>query len=102
MTPLFRDAPLHLGESPLVIVDAMAEGALLAVGVAHLADRTRNGDELGRAPQVSLGLATFDAVHALGDTRQTNTDFVAHACQAVVELAAHVVNAVANALQDLD
>src|ERR1700689_3954649 len=101
MTPLFRDEPLHLGESPLVIVDTMAEGAILAVGVAHLADRASKSDKLRRDPQVSLGLAMLDGIHALGDTPQTNADFadfVAHACQAV----AHLVHAVADALEYFD
>src|SRR5271163_4312712 len=83
----------------------MAEGALLAVSVAHLADHAGDGDELRGDSQLGLGLAPLDTVHSPCDARESIEKLVAHAGN----LAAHAceplmqpVQLVANALQNLD
>jgi hypothetical protein len=58
-------SPLHRREPPLVVVDAIAQRAVLAQQIPHLPDRPAHGDQLRRQAHLGLRLPTLDALDAV-------------------------------------
>ena len=69
-------SPFHRGEPSLVVVDAIAQRVVLTQQIAHLADRARHGDQLGREANLGLGLTTFDALDAVDHELVRNSSSV--------------------------